>query len=91
MADAQATELPYFIVAIVLAILAVVIARAQLPELGAATRRANAEERRGLSLCSHRNLVLGCIGIFLYVLAEIGVGNLFINFASQSSIANITQ
>ena len=40
---------------------------------------------------SHRNLVLGCIGIFLYVLAEIGVGNLFINFASQSTIANITQ
>lgn len=90
MADAQATELPYLIVAVVLAILAVVIARAHLPALGAATRRAGAEERRGLSLWRHRNLVLGCFGIFLYVLAEIGVGNLFINFASQPGIANIT-
>ena len=90
MADAQATELPYLIVAIVLAILAVVIARARLPALGGATQRANAEERRGLSLWRHRNLVLGCIGIFLYVLAEIGVGNLFINFASQPGIANVT-
>ena len=90
MADAQATELPYLIVGIVLALLAVVIARAQLPALGGATARIDAAGRRNLSLWSHRNLVFGCVGIFLYVLAEIGVGNLFINFASQSSIANIT-
>jgi MFS transporter, FHS family, L-fucose permease len=90
MADAQATELPYLIVAIVLAVLAVVIARAHLPAPGGATQRANAEERKHLSLWSHRNLVFGCVAIFLYVLAEIGVGNLFINFASQPTIANIT-
>jgi len=90
MADAQATKLPYLIVAIVLAALTIVIARAKLPALGAAARRANAEERRHLSLWRHRNLVFGCGAIFLYVLAEIGVGNLFINFASQPSIANIT-
>lgn len=90
MADAQATELPYLIVAVVLAILAVIIARAHLPALGAAAKRASAEERKSLSLWNHRNLILGCFGIFLYVLAEIGVGNLFINFASQKTIANIT-
>jgi len=90
MADAHATALPYLIVAIVLALLTIVIARAKLPALGVATQRVSAAERKGLSLFRHRNLVLGCIGIFLYVLAEIGVGNLFINFASQPSIANIT-
>ncbi|HSI17425.1 MAG TPA: sugar MFS transporter [Sphingomonas sp.] len=90
MADAQATELPYFIVAIVLAVLTVVIARAKLPALGTATQRADAGARRGLSLWNHRNLLFGCGGIFLCVLAEIGVGNLFINFASQPTIANIT-
>ena len=90
MADAQATELPYLIVAIVLALLAVTIAWAHLPALGSAAQRANADERKHLSLWRHRNLVFGCIGIFLYVLAEIGVGNLFINFASQPTIANIT-
>lgn len=90
MADAHATVLPYLIVGIVLAILTVVIARAKLPALGAATQRASAEARKGMSLWRHPNLILGCIGIFLYVLAEIGVGNLFINFASQPSIANIT-
>ncbi len=90
MADAQATELPYLIVAGVLAVLAVVIARAHLPALGAATQRANAEQRKTMSLFSHRNLIFGCFAIFLYVLAEIGVGNLFINFASQPTVANIT-
>lgn len=90
MADAQATELPYLIVGIVLAILTIVIARAKLPALGVATQRASAEARKGMSLFRHPNLILGCIGIFLYVLAEIGVGNLFINFASQREISNIT-
>ena len=90
MADAQATQLPYLIVAIVLAILAVAIAFAKLPELGASTRRASAEARKGLSLWDHRNLVFGCGAIALCVLSEIGVGNLFINFASQPSVANIT-
>ena len=91
LADAQATELPYLIVAIVLAGLAIAIAMAKLPELGAATRRASAEARKGLSLWRHRNLVFGCGAIALCVYAEIGVSSLFINFSSQAEIANITQ
>ena len=90
MADAQATQLPYLIVAAVLAALAVVIARAKLPALSESTRRANAEERKRLSLWKHRNLVLGVIAIFVYLIAEIGVGNLFINFVSQPTIGNVT-
>jgi FHS family L-fucose permease-like MFS transporter len=90
MADAHATELPYLIVAIVLAVLTIVLWRAKLPALGSAAQRASAADRKGLSLWRHRNLILGCGAIFLYVFAEIGVGNLFINFASQPAIANIT-
>lgn len=90
MADAQATELPYLLVAGVLAILAVMIAFAKLPELGATTRRIAAEQRRHLSLWNHRNLILGCGGIAACVWAEISVGSLFINFASQPTVANIT-
>jgi FHS family L-fucose permease-like MFS transporter len=91
VADAQATELPYLIVAIVLAALAFMIARAKLPALGAATARVSAEARRGLSLLDHRNLVFGCGGIALCVLAEISVGSYFVNFVSQPNVANVTQ
>lgn len=91
VADAHATELPYLVVAAVLAVLAVLIARANLPVMGAATQRANAEQRKRLSLWNHRNLIFGCLGIALCVLAEIGVGSYFINFVSQPGIANLTQ
>ena len=73
MADAEATQLPYILVALVLIGLAFFISRAKLPDLGADTQRANAEER-----------------IFIYLIAEIGVANLFINFVSQPSIGNMT-
>src|SRR6185369_791181 len=90
MADAQATELPYLIVAGVLALLALMIWRARLPELGSSTRRLAAEQRKHLSLWNHRNLIFGCGAIAACVWAEISVGNLFINFASQPTVANIT-
>ena len=90
-ADAQATQLPYILVALMLVGLAILISRSRLPELGQDTRRANAEERKHLSLWKHRNLVFGLPAIFLYVLAEIGVANLFINFVSQPAIGNMTQ
>ena len=90
MADAQATQLPYVLVAAVLVVLALIISRARLPELGQETRRANAEQRKHLSLWNHRNLVWGVPAIFIYLIAEIGVANLFINFVSQPSIGNMT-
>jgi MFS transporter, FHS family, L-fucose permease len=90
MADAQATQLPYVLCAVVLVIIAFVISRSSLPTLGEESRRANAEERKHLSLWRHRNLVFGIPAIFIYLIAEIGVANLFINFVSQPSIGNMT-
>lgn len=88
--DAQSVILPYLIVAAVLVVLAVVIARFPLPEMGRAAQRVSREERRGMSLWHHRNLVLGIPAIFIYLIAEIGVSNLFINFVSQPDIGNLT-
>jgi len=89
-ADAQSVILPYLLVAGVLVVLAVVIARFPLPAIGQATQRATKEERARLSLWNHRNLVFGIPAIFIYLIAEIGVANLFINFVSQRDIADIT-
>ncbi|WP_137679968.1 sugar MFS transporter [Aurantiacibacter suaedae] len=90
VADAQATELPYLIVAIVLIVIAVVIWRSNLPQLGESTRKANREQRKQLSLWNHKNLIFGIPAIFIYLIAEIGVANLFINFAILPDIAGIT-
>ncbi|MDT7527634.1 sugar MFS transporter [Sphingopyxis sp. SE2] len=90
LADAQSVILPYGLVAAVLVILAVIIARFPLPAMGSANSRAAKEERKHLSLWSHRNLVFGIPAIFIYLIAEIGVANLFVNFVSQPDIANLT-
>ncbi|VXC78840.1 sugar MFS transporter [Sphingomonas sp. AX6] len=90
LADAQSVQLPYLIVAVVLVALAVMIARYKLPDMGAATRRASAADRSGHSLWRHRNLVFGVPAIFIYLIAEIGVSNLFINFISQPEIGDMT-
>lgn len=90
LADAQSVILPYVIVAVVLAVLAVIIARFPLPAMGAATTRHSKEERKNHSLWKHRNLVFGVPAIFIYLIAEIGVANLFVNFVSQPEIANLT-
>jgi MFS transporter, FHS family, L-fucose permease len=90
LADAHSVQLPYLIVAVVLALLAFVIARFPLPAMGQATSRVAKLERMKHSLWRHRNLVLGAPAIFIYLIAEIGVANLFINFVSQPHIGNVT-
>ncbi|KQM68185.1 MFS transporter [Sphingomonas sp. Leaf17] len=90
IADAQSVILPYLLVAGALVILAVVIGRFPLPALGAATTRVTKADRRNHSLWKHRNLVFGIPAIFIYLIAEIGVANLFVNFVSQPDIANLT-
>jgi FHS family L-fucose permease-like MFS transporter len=90
LADAQSVILPYVLVAVVLVVLAIVIARYPLPAMGTATSRVAKEERHNHSLWRHRNLVFGIPAIFIYLIAEIGVANLFVNFVSQPDIANLT-
>ncbi|HTV96209.1 MAG TPA: sugar MFS transporter [Steroidobacteraceae bacterium] len=90
LADAQSVQLPYMIVALVLVLLAVAIARFPLPAMGTAASRVSKAQRRGHTLWAHRNLVFGVPAIFIYLIAEIGVSNLFINFVSQPSIGDLS-
>jgi FHS family L-fucose permease-like MFS transporter len=90
LADARSVQLPYLIVALVLLLLAVVIGRFPLPAMGMAASRASRLERRAHSLWAHRNLVFGVPAIFIYLIAEIGVSNLFINFVSQPNIGRLS-
>ena len=89
LADAQAVQLPYLIVAALLIVLALVIARFPLPALHGSRLRATGDQRGSLSLWRHRNLVFGIPAIFIYLIAEIGVANLFINFTALPEIGNL--
>jgi MFS transporter, FHS family, L-fucose permease len=91
LADAQSVQLPYLIVALVLAGLALVIWRYRFPKIAAEENPAPIDMTTLRALAKHRNLVFGVPAIFIYLIAEIGVSNLFINFVSSPEIANISQ
>ena len=85
-ADARAVELPYVLIAVVLIALALLVWRVRMPDLAAENRRAAREERKRQSLWHHRNLVFGVPAIFIYLIAEIGIGSTLVNFISLPQI-----
>ncbi|QVM83477.1 sugar MFS transporter [Novosphingobium decolorationis] len=92
LADAQSVILPYALVAGVLVVLAIIIARFPLPAMVSESDDAKEKRKHIINpeLFKHRNLVFGIPAIFIYLIAEIGVGNLFINFVSRPDIGNMS-
>ena len=84
--EAQAVQLPYVVLAVALALLSVIVWKSKLPKIdtassegagsaGGATDRASA--------WSYRHLVLGAVGIFMYVGAEVAIGSLLVNYFKE--------
>lgn len=88
-AEAATVRGPYLALAGVLAVLALLFLAARLPEIADGEDVALAGEGHG-SAWAHRHLVLGAIGIFLYVGAEVSIGSFLINFLGEPQIAGLT-
>jgi MFS transporter, FHS family, L-fucose permease len=90
--EASSVKMPYIGIALALTALALAIAMFNLPKIEA-TREfrpmGNADEAAA-SLWKHRQLVLGALGIFLYVGAEVAIGSFLINYFTQPEIGNLT-
>ena len=87
--EANAVKLPYVGIALTLFVLAAAISRFRLPALP------DIEESHGISagdsIWKHKHLVLGAIGIFLYVGAEVSIGSFLVNYFSQPNIGGLTE
>ncbi|MEO8727129.1 MAG: sugar MFS transporter [Acidobacteriaceae bacterium] len=90
---ASSVKMPYLVLTVALALLGVVIALSRLPQLEALEQPAKGEERtgHGSSLWHYRQLVLGAVGIFTYVGAEVAIGSFLVNYMSQSYIGGISE
>ncbi|MBB5212748.1 sugar MFS transporter [Microbulbifer hydrolyticus] len=84
-AEADAVKLPYLMLAGILAALAVIFSKLKLPKIEMHEDKTVAEE--GNSVWSHRHLVLGAVGIFVYVGAEVSIGSFLVNFLGLDSVA----
>jgi MFS transporter, FHS family, L-fucose permease len=87
--EASTVKLPYLGLAIALLVLGIIIGRFKLPAMPAAQRSLN--DKSAGSVWKHRHLVLGAVGIFVYVGAEVAIGSFLVNYFSQSNIGNVTE
>ena len=86
--EASSIKLPYIVIGLTLLALGVAIALFKLPAMPQAERHGAAGPQT--SVWKHRNLVLGTVGIFVYVGAEVAIGSFLINYLSQSNIGNVS-
>jgi FHS family L-fucose permease-like MFS transporter len=85
--QAAAVQGPYLALAAALLLLAVLFALARLPKLVDAA--GDAPPGRFADLFVHKHLVLGTIGIFLYVGGEVSIGSFLINYIGEPQIAGL--
>ena len=86
--QAASVKMPYTVIGIALVLLAVLIGSTKLPRIESGTTRTG--ERIDDSIWKHPNLVLGAIGIFAYVGAEVSIGSFLVNYFSLPEIAGFS-
>ncbi len=87
--EASSVKLPYLIIGLALIVLGIVIGLVKLPAMPHAER--HGETGPKTSLWHYRHLVLGAVGIFVYVGGEVSIGSFLINYFTQKNIGNITE
>jgi MFS transporter, FHS family, L-fucose permease len=86
--EASSVKLPYTVIGIALVVFAVLIGMFKLPPMPEAERHG---QQTGASIWRYTHLVLGMIGIFVYVGAEVSIGSFLINYLSQPEIGNFSE
>ena len=84
--EAASVKMPYTVICIALVLLAVVIGMFKLPKIEHAEHRSGVDD----SIWKHPNLILGAVGIFAYVGAEVSIGSFLVNFFGLPEIAGFS-
>ena len=91
-AEAATVQYPYLFLATVLFLLAMLFAILKLPAVNAKEELSARPimDNNDKSAWHYRHLVLGAVGIFVYVGAEVSIGSFLVNFLSET-ITNLTE
>ena len=87
LAQAESVQFPYILLASMLLILAAIFSQLKLPVIDAIEDTSG--EATDDSAWNHRHLVLGAMGIFMYVGAEVAIGSFLVNFFGLENIAGL--
>lgn len=93
LTEAAAVQNPYVILAFVLFVIAGVFAVIKLPVIEPAAPAEVSSSTTGerASAWKYPHLVLGAIGIFVYVGAEVSIGSFLVNFLGEKNIAGLAE
>jgi FHS family L-fucose permease-like MFS transporter len=94
LAEASSVQTPYLGLTAALVVLAIAIGLFKLPKIDAASGGAAAgadDSASHKSAWSYRHLVLGAVGIFVYVGAEVAIGSFLVNYFKEPSIGGLTE
>jgi FHS family L-fucose permease-like MFS transporter len=86
VSQAASVKGPYIGLALALFLLAVAMAFFKLPTIEAVEAHGEVHD----SVWKHRHLVLGAVGIFVYVGAEVSIGSFLTNYLHGSDIGNLS-
>jgi len=86
--QAASVKMPYTVISIALLLLAVLIGTFRLPKIE--TEKSDTEKNVNDSIWKHPNLILGAIGIFAYVGAEVSIGSFLVNYFNLPEIAGLS-
>jgi MFS transporter, FHS family, L-fucose permease len=90
--EAATVKFPYLLIALTLVVLAGVISFFKLPAIRDSEDTASTEaDGRTASIWKQRHLVLGVLGIFVYVGAEVAIGSFLVNYFSQPYVRGMTE
>jgi FHS family L-fucose permease-like MFS transporter len=87
-AQAAAVQNPYLLLAAVLFFIVAIFALIKLPDIDVANNQISGSDD---SAWAYKHLVLGAIGIFVYVGSEVSIGSFLINFLGEPDIAGLTE
>jgi len=87
--SADSVKVPYLFLTAMLLILAAIFSYLKLPHIESA--EAIKDEKIEGSAWQFRHLVLGAIGIFVYVGAEVSIGSFLVNFLGEVDIAGLAE
>src|SRR5271163_5005918 len=85
--EAGSVKMPYTVIGVALVLLAILIGTFKLPRIEAAE---SSGQKVNDSIWKHPNLLLGAIGIFAYVGAEVSIGSFLVNYFGLPEIANLS-
>jgi MFS transporter, FHS family, L-fucose permease len=86
--EAASVKMPYTVIGVALVLLAVLIGTFKLPKIETEGNRPG--EKANDSIWKHRNLILGAIGLFCYVGAEVSIGSFLVNYFGLPEIAGLS-